>query len=322
MRIARTPRGPTLCFRIAEYMLAADVLAAQKRPRDPTSAYREPPAVVIANFGQTPEQQLAAVTFQSIFPPLDLPKLAASGTDAPAKRLLLISYDEEEDVYHLRHYTVALAPAEGRNRLRKLLMRAPGTKRRTAPDLGDLQDVSDMLGGYASESGSESEGEGASRQKVGRHKVSLKEVGPRLTLELVKVQEGVCDGQVLFHKEQTKTPEEAAAMEEKRTSAAALKTQRRRQQEENVARKQAQQRRNERETQAAEAAKAKAEGKKAGAKRKREAVLAAAAVAAREGAPADVSDDDAQYFREAVGQEADAEFVAFSRARSAKRSRK
>lgn len=39
----------------------------------------------------------------------------------------------------------------------------------------------------------------------------LTEIGPRMTLELVKIQEGAVDGEVLYHKFIEKTPEEIEA---------------------------------------------------------------------------------------------------------------
>ena len=43
----------------------------------------------------------------------------------------------------------------------------------------------------------------------------LMELGPRMTLELFKVEKGLCEGDVLFHKFEQKTPEEAAAIKTK-----------------------------------------------------------------------------------------------------------
>ena len=42
--------------------------------------------------------------------------------------------------------------------------------------------------------------------------VKLTEIGPRMRLSLVKVEEGFCSGEVLFHKHVKKTPEEVAAL--------------------------------------------------------------------------------------------------------------
>ena len=69
--------------------------------------------------------------------------------------------------------------------------------------------------------------------------VRLHEIGPRLSLELVKVQEGVCDGAVLFHAERTKTEEEAAEDAARRQARIDAKDARRKAQEQNVARKRA-----------------------------------------------------------------------------------
>jgi ribosome biogenesis protein SSF1/2 len=44
--------------------------------------------------------------------------------------------------------------------------------------------------------------------------IRLYEIGPRMKLKLVKIEEGVCDGEVLFHDLIQKTPEEIAALKE------------------------------------------------------------------------------------------------------------
>ncbi len=45
LRIARSPHGPTLTFKIHSYSLAADIANAQPRPRAPASIYKTPPLV-------------------------------------------------------------------------------------------------------------------------------------------------------------------------------------------------------------------------------------------------------------------------------------
>jgi hypothetical protein len=45
LRIARSPHGPTLTFKIHSYSLAADITNAQSRPRAPASIYKTPPLV-------------------------------------------------------------------------------------------------------------------------------------------------------------------------------------------------------------------------------------------------------------------------------------
>lgn len=50
LRIARMPRGPTLTFRLQRFSLPAEVLAQQKRPAVPPSAFETPPLVVLNGF--------------------------------------------------------------------------------------------------------------------------------------------------------------------------------------------------------------------------------------------------------------------------------
>ena len=45
LRIARVPRGPTLCFKIVNYSLIKDVLNAQVKPKSPGMEYRFAPLV-------------------------------------------------------------------------------------------------------------------------------------------------------------------------------------------------------------------------------------------------------------------------------------
>lgn len=45
LRLARSPHGPTLTFKIHAYSLAADVARAQTRPRAPPAIFKSPPLV-------------------------------------------------------------------------------------------------------------------------------------------------------------------------------------------------------------------------------------------------------------------------------------
>ena len=70
--LCRTPRGPTLTMRIHEYALIRDVVAAQQRPRLPPAMWLGPPLVVMNNFGNEEQMKLAAVTFQNLFPAINV----------------------------------------------------------------------------------------------------------------------------------------------------------------------------------------------------------------------------------------------------------
>lgn len=140
-------------------------------------------------------------------------------------------------------------------------------------------------------------------------RVQLTEVGPRLELEIIKVEEGLAEGKVLYHKYVSKSGAEAAAQQAEHDEREQLRAQRRRQQvvlrrllstsgahdactqEDNVRRKLKEQRLTER-AKVAGASKDK-KGKKGGAKR--------AWWETEQGG--EVEDDDAEYYRQEVGEE-------------------
>jgi len=45
LRLARSPHGPTLTFKIHAYSLAADIARTQSRPRAPPAIFKSPPLV-------------------------------------------------------------------------------------------------------------------------------------------------------------------------------------------------------------------------------------------------------------------------------------
>jgi ribosome biogenesis protein SSF1/2 len=73
--------------------------------------------------------------------------------------------------------------------------------------------------------------------KMVRSAVRLTEIGPRMQLKLIKIEEGLNDGLVLYHALKTKTENELQALERKRAKSAALKAKRKAEQEERVAKK-------------------------------------------------------------------------------------
>ena len=50
LRLAKTPRGPTLHFRVEKYSLAKDVMRAQKHPKTGGHEYHTAPLLVMNNF--------------------------------------------------------------------------------------------------------------------------------------------------------------------------------------------------------------------------------------------------------------------------------
>lgn len=241
LRIARVPRGPTLTFRVAEYALAKDCLALQKNPKTSDVEYHKSPLLVLNNFQQPGKEfKVMTVMLQNMFPSVDVQTMQLS----EARRVLLFNYNEDTGMIDMRHYSIGVK-ATG---VSKSIKRVINTN---LPNLGDYEDISDYVLKEAiiSESDVEDGPEstvtlpqdypGRNNRRNEQRAVRLHELGPRLTLELTKVENGMCGGEVLYHRYITKTQKEVKESERKRQRTLEEKAARREQQEQNVEKKKA-----------------------------------------------------------------------------------
>ncbi|KAH7287265.1 hypothetical protein KP509_32G047900 [Ceratopteris richardii] len=290
LRVARCPRGPTLTFKIHSYALDAEIARTQIRPRAPEGLFKNSPLIVLAGFGGEGEHLKVTTTmFQNIFPAINVNTVNL----ATCQRVVLLNYDKESKLIDFRHYSISLQPVGVSRPLKKLVYN------RKIPDLRGLGDVSEFVtkSGYGSESEVEDEGStvqlssdvGHLKYKAPKSAVRLQEIGPRMTMQLVKVEEGLCSGAVLFHEYIKKTPEEIAALKENKEKREALRKQRRAEQEANVRRKEL----------AKEAQRMHSKG------------ITFKETNERGGEEAmDDEVDDAEWYRQEVGQEPDSEFMS------------
>ena len=306
LRLALTPRGPTLHFRVEQSTLCKDVKKAQKRPQGGGKEFLTAPLLVMNNFisptvdGGQPTvpkylESLATTMFQSLFPPISPQSTPLSSI----RRVLLLnrelprasptsttsSSESKEDgayVLNLRHYAITTRRT-GLSRAIKRLNSAEQTlkhnrkSKRGLPDLGKLEDVAEYLlepsgvagGGFTSGSETEvetdaevevletntrkvlskkqmaalrnSNGDGKPysmrRPNVEKRAVKLVELGPRMKLRMTKVEEGVCEGKVMWHESIEKTAEEVKELEKVWDLRRTEKAERKRVQKENVLRK-------------------------------------------------------------------------------------
>ena len=271
LRLARTPVGPTLTFKIQQFSLSKHVRRVQRRPFDINSAASKitthPPIVVTNNFGDataSPHAKLMRITFQNMFPAINVATVKLRN----CRRVVLFNYirreekhiqnasgqDEEDEEVEIRHYAIRAAPV-GINKKVKRIIQAK------IPNLSKLEDISDYITGttasgakavMASGSGAISDSEAedetshvilpekyAGKGNIKSQKSALKlvELGPRLRLKLTKVERGLASGDVMYHAYVHKDPEEVKAQKQKFEEMAALKKRRREEQEENVRRK-------------------------------------------------------------------------------------
>ncbi|KAI4237381.1 MAG: hypothetical protein LQ349_001885 [Xanthoria aureola] len=180
-------------------------------------------------------------------------------------------------VINLRHYAIATKPTGLSRGVRRINAAARTLKERASkkgmPNLGNLEDVADYIldhsaAGAGFTSGSESEMDtdaevevlDVNRRKVlskqqvkearksegdGQHggtgaqkrAVKLVELGPRMTLRMTKVEEGVCGGKVMWHEYLSKSEDEIKEMERVWETRKREKAERKRVQKENVEKK-------------------------------------------------------------------------------------
>lgn len=248
MKISRLPTGPTLTFRIMRYTLPKQVRAAQRKAFDASAAFKNSPLVVLNNFDAAGAEQrhvkITGLTIQAMFPPINVQSVKLS----ECTRVVLFHYDQALDVTEFRHYAIRVKARGASKPVKKIL-------RPKIPNLGHADDISETLlgnalAGYAT-SDSEVDEEGIidlpKRRLPGRRKkreegtsqnaVKLVEIGPRLSLKLIKIEDSVFSGEVQYHAYQERSKEEVRSMRKRHRERAELKEQRKTQQEENVKRK-------------------------------------------------------------------------------------
>ncbi|CAF1146860.1 unnamed protein product [Adineta steineri] len=242
MRLIRIPRGPTLNFRIRRFTHSRDIVSQLKRPQTFPKQFEHAPLLVMNGFQDDSIQiKLIATMFQNMFPSINVTNVDLS----TIKRCVLLSLDPVNGFIEFRHYNIKIAPS-GISRAAKKLLQGK------VPDLSRFNDISDFMyrEGNASESEDESTGNPDENEvilsqqlrsrgnlKSNQSAIRLTEIGPRMTLELVKIEDGLCDGEVLYHTHISKTPEEIAELRKRTSDKKRLKEQRKREQEANVKRK-------------------------------------------------------------------------------------
>jgi ribosome biogenesis protein SSF1/2 len=310
LRMALTPRGPTLNFRVESYSLSKDVQRAQKRPKGSGKEYATPPLVrmiptisillrkltlaqlVMNNFNAPADtksrvpkhlESLTTTVFQSLFPPID-PQAAPLST---IRRVLLLNRETADDgddgfVLNFRHYAITtkemgMSKPLKRLKLAEKLQRTSKGRKGGLPNLGNYDDIAEFLiggengEGYATDgatSGSELESDAEvevlkqSQRKVflehesktkkpqepivedtpgrvERRAIKLVELGPRMRLRLIKVEEGLAQGEIMWHDHVRKSKTEVKELSAKWETRKKEKEARRKQQKENVERKKA-----------------------------------------------------------------------------------
>ncbi|XP_056143885.1 suppressor of SWI4 1 homolog isoform X2 [Lampris incognitus] len=263
MRVVRLPKGPTLHFKVIKVKLMATV-------------------------------------FQNMFPSINVHKVNLNNI----KRCVLLNYNPESQEIEFRHYSLKVVPVGMSRGVKKLMQER-------FPNMNKLEDISELLmkGANLSESEAEQDGEhnitelpqiysGRGNMASQQSAVRMTEIGPRMTLQLVKIQEGIGEGNVLYHAVVSKTEEEIQAILARKEAQLKEKEERRKKQEQNIVQKK--QKQEDHKTKSLE-----------GIKRKREEAEKDNEIEdpgmQEEQAACNESEDEVEYYRQAVGKEPDAD---------------
>lgn len=247
LRIARLPRGPTLTYKIRDYSLVKDVVANMRKPEINSLMFMNSPLVVLNGFTKgepSDEMQLKLSTsmWRNMFPSINVNKVNLNNI----RRAVMLNYNPETKFIDFRHYAIKVKPVGLSKPVRKLLSKK-------LPDLGRFKNFEEMFdqdGFTSGESEGEMDDKDETRQVVLSQKMKAKgsmlneksairlvEIGPRMTLELLKVEEGLMSGNILYHSIIKLTKAQIQERRKAREDKLRLKKERRETQEANVKRK-------------------------------------------------------------------------------------
>lgn len=237
MRILRAPRGPTVTFRVNKFALTGDIIRSSRRPAAIGNEYTTPPMLVLNNFGSEERHvRLLVTVFQNLFPPLHVHSMRLSQA---RRIVLLSYNAETRTIdwrhYLISVRPVGVSRSvrriiEGTTRPSSASSGsvtgkgADGNRKgRSLVNLANANDIAEyVVRGSAAAAGedtdnSEAESEAEdmadpanavelAQDYLGRgnaantqRAVRLREVGPRMELRLVKVEEGLNGSEVLYH---------------------------------------------------------------------------------------------------------------------------
>lgn len=202
LRLGKFPRGPTLYFRVLAYCLAGDVRAAQRKPRPPGTEFATAPLLVLNNFDADtrPEHKLLVTVLQNYYPIVNASRVKLG----EVRRVALYNYDPATDTVVFRHFLIHVKE-KGVNRVALKLRR--GELPTGISECADIGDYVARACGAATDSEPEDDSmvtlahdyHGSNNKKSSQRAITLVEIGPRLTLKLIKVTDGLNEGKVLYH---------------------------------------------------------------------------------------------------------------------------
>jgi ribosome biogenesis protein SSF1/2 len=177
-----------------------DIAALHKKPKSPGSEFMTAPLLVLNNMPvETSHGKLLCSMFQNMFPTINTTKVKL----ADIRRVVLFHYDREKETVEFRHFTITVKMIGVSKSVKRII-------RSEIPDLSNFADAAEFVfKAEANLSDSEYEADsvvtlaqnypGVGNAKSQQRSINLVECGPRMTLRLIKVTDGLNTGKVLYH---------------------------------------------------------------------------------------------------------------------------
>ena len=211
LRLAKMPKGPTITFKIKDYCLSSDIFTNSKTTSQIplTKNFDHVPLIIMNGFNSVdiPEEydtalKTTSLMFQSFFPPLNLTEIQMKKCKRVVLVNLNVSKDNEPELL-FRHYDIDIEKHSQKKTIANLINATNINK-----NLAKFDNIADYVlqqSGFTSQSENDDPHLGeceiisdknANEEKI---KVKLREIGPRLNLQLFKIEEGFLKGNVVFH---------------------------------------------------------------------------------------------------------------------------
>jgi len=206
LKIGTVPHGPTITFRILEFSLSKDIKHIQSNPYSISYEHMTEPILVLSGFSNDEDDKKYSLTKTCIkesFPSVNVNTIKLEN----CKRVVLFHFDKETERIRFRHYLITTTTTGVSQPIKSLF------EGKNNGDLGSYKDISEYIleenfDGMQDVQENEETFQVEKKNITFQKAIKLVEIGPRMDLLLIKVEEKLCSGLVWYHRYINKTPEE------------------------------------------------------------------------------------------------------------------
>lgn len=221
LKMMNVPDGPTFTFKIDSFCLSGDLVKFLPRNKNVSALSLGVPMVVLKNFNASNRhlsekmRDLLKSYFSNLFPSLSYHKKNNANS---FKRCVMFYYNDSKNQVEIRNYYLKHTFTNINKNIKKMLNSNQIPDFSSMNDVGDLftqnqAQLSDSDVDHLPDSKVELNDRIMGQEEKYQVNVRLYEIGPRMTLTLVKVQSGLLQGEVLHHSYFSKTKEEKEQQE-------------------------------------------------------------------------------------------------------------